>query len=101
MQSQEGNGRVDGFSGFGAQTNHFETGAVDLLGQLIHCDVGRGAHEDWARSQLSQVINNRGRGDGLAGAGRSLNQCERTLNRLLHCKHLQEKTPVTLALNQN
>ena len=54
-----------------------------LFGELVNCDVGWRADEDLALVHLREMIDDRCGRDGLASAGRTLNEAERLLKDLL------------------
>ena len=63
-----------------------------LLRELVDGDVGWGADEDLPAGLLGQVVDDGGRGDRLARAGRSLDQAQRALQHRLHRVHLKHNT---------
>ena len=89
VQSQKGDGRIEGLAGLGREPDDFETGRVDLLRELINGNIGRCAHEDLTRVHLREVIDDRGGSNGLACSGRSLDEAERLLEHALDCVHLR------------
>jgi hypothetical protein len=52
VEGEEGNRGFEGFAGFGGDTNDLEAGGVDLLGELVDGDVGRGGNEHLTRVHL-------------------------------------------------
>ena len=60
-----------------------------LLAELVHCGVTGSTDEDGAAVLLDQLVDDGGAGDGLAGAGRTLDQGERPLQSVLHRVHLK------------
>lgn len=72
VERQEGDGGIQGLARLCGETDDFEARCVYLLGELIDGNVGRGTDEDLAGVHLGEVVDDGGRGDGLAGSGRAL-----------------------------
>ena len=88
VQCQEGHAGVEGFTRLGRQTHDLKPSHVDLLGELVDGDVRWSAHKDLAGVHFGEVIDDGGRGDGLSGAGRALNEGEGLLQDVLDRIHL-------------
>jgi len=72
VERQERDAGVDGLVSPGAEAHDAQPRAVQLLRQLVHGDVAGRADEPLAAQHLHQLVDERGRRDGLAGAGRAL-----------------------------
>lgn len=83
MQRQEADRGLDILSRLGRDSGGFESGEMDPFTQLVDGDVGGGTDQHLSTIGLGKVVDDGGRGDGLAGARRSLNQAQWLLeNRL-------------------
>lgn len=89
MQGEETDAAIESFSGFGGETDDLQSGGVDLFRQLVDGDVRRCADKNLARVHLGQMIDDRGRGDGLASTRRTLNETKRLLQHALDRIHLR------------
>lgn len=72
VEGEERDGGLERFARLGGDADDLESRGVDLLGELVDGDVGGGADEDLAGVHLGEVVDDRSRGDGLAGSRRSL-----------------------------
>lgn len=57
MESQVRDTRIQSLPRFGSQTDHLQTGSVNLLCELIDGNVGRRANENLARVHFCEVVN--------------------------------------------
>lgn len=56
VQSKEGHGRVDGFPALGTQPHHLQPSLVDLLCQLVNCNVTGSTHQHWTGRTNIRVL---------------------------------------------
>jgi hypothetical protein len=67
----------DAFTGFGAETQYFDTGLVYALCEHVHDYVGGCADQHLSFGLFDKVEDDAGAGNGLACAWRALDQTER------------------------
>lgn len=57
MESQERNGGIKGFSRLGGDADHFQSRDVNLLGELVHGNVGGRTDQNRSRVHLRQMVD--------------------------------------------
>ena len=73
---------------------------VDLLCELVDGNVRRGTDEHGAAGQTGQMVDNRRRRHCFAGAWRTLDETEWSLEHSLHCVYLHiQGTKLNHSLN--
>mmetsp|Transcript_23283 Transcript_23283/g.45808 ORF Transcript_23283/g.45808 Transcript_23283/m.45808 type:complete len:234 (-) Transcript_23283:1097-1798(-) len=85
VQSQVVHCGGNGLSALGSQTHDLQTAHGDPLCHVVDSHVGGGTHKHLALLLPGEVIHDRGRGHGLSGSRRPLNETERRLEGPLHC----------------
>ena len=88
VQCQEGHAGVEGFTRLGRQAHDLQASHVDLFRELVDSDVRGSADKDLAGVHFGKVVDDGGGGDGLARAGRTLNEGEGLLQDILDRIHL-------------
>ena len=89
MQREVLDAGVDRLARLGAEAEDAQPRLVYLLGGLVDGDVGGRAHEGLALQLLCEVVDDRGGGDGLARARRTLHDGERLLQHRLDREDLR------------
>ena len=84
VQGEEANLGLDILARLGSDTNDFETGEMDALGELINSHVRRCANKHLTTINLTQVVDDSCRCHSLASTGRTLDQTKRLLQDALN-----------------
>ena len=89
VQRQILDAAIDGLARLCAEAEDAQSCLVDLLGELVDGHVGGRAHKGLALQLLGEVVDDRGGGDCLARAGRTLHHRERLLQHRLDGEDLR------------
>lgn len=74
MQGEESDWGIDCFTRLGTHSDYLQSGLVNLLCELVHSGVGRGADENLSSGLLGELVDETGARDGLASSRRALDQ---------------------------